>query len=559
MTDDKTSKQPISNISNNAVQVNKNIDSSKPLIPSTTQQQPQLSKPPAGLTKPPTNQTLQSKQNQSDDESDEDGGFKRKSTPTNAKVPPQKQQQPPLKTPTQSSKINTDIQIDEDDEDDDGGVNMKKIIKQKREAEEKKKKKDELKKKKQAIAVQDLLDEDEDEDGGTPKQKPKIKPTKTKKKSLWPLCIHNQNEDEDRSLSNQKLLAPEKKEPTSEAKQDKSEQNTNKDNDVNSVLKRQESLKQKKGKKDISKSNILQDEDEDEDGGLIVKTYDSIKMIIPSKQPILDNRTTKKKILSDNTDDDGTMQPSKHKQETTSASYDTINKLVLKVPDGIRNPKDKKTKDRHKKNPTPVEEKISPPVTTINSSPSKSSKSRPKKLTLLRRTSYCEAQEHSPPSLSQQPNTSSLLSNQSIVIDDDTSHYSEITHVNKIQTGFINRLYSIIDSLQSLSNYSSKPLPVQTLTANQHTTDIDAANNKERERRKRRKIARNRWFLAYTMIHNPHLFDLRKDAVNRIIFIRSQQSVPNNELEFTGVDVDQQPVNIIGGAASKALKMQRIP
>ena len=541
MTDDKTSKQQISNISNNAVQVNKNINSSKPS---------------AGLIKPPPNQTLQSKQNQSDDDSDEDGGFNRKSKPTKAKVPPQQQQQPRSNAPTQSSKINTHIQTDEDDEDDDGGVNMKKVIKQKREADEKKKKKDELKKKKQTIAVQDLLDEDEDEDGGIPKQKHKIKPTKTKKKSLWPLCMHNQNEkeDADRSLSNQKVLAPEKKEPTSEAKQDKSEQNTTKDNDVNSVLKRQESLKQKKGKKDISKSNILQDEDEDEDGGLIVKTYDSIKMIIPSKQPILDNRTTKQKIRSDSTDDDGTMQSSKHKQETTSASYDTIGKLLLKVPDDIRNPKDKKTKDRHKKDPIPIEEKSSAPVTTIDSSSkSKSSTtSRPNKPNLLRRTSYSEAQQHSKTSLSPQRNTSASLSNQSIVNDEDNSHYSEITHNNKIQTGFINRLYSMIDSLHSLSNYSSKTLPVQTLTTNQQ---ID----KERERIKRRKIARNRWFFAYTMINNPHLFDLRKDVVNRIIFIRSQQSILNNELEFTGVDTDQQPVNITGFAVPKALKMQRIP
>jgi hypothetical protein len=126
MTDDKKSKQQIPTVSSNEVQVNKNVNSSTSQVSSTTQQQqPQLSKSSIGLTKPSTNQ--------SDDESDADGSLVSKSKSTSSKVIPQ--QPLHLKTPAQSSKVNTDIPTDLDDEDEDGGVNLKKTIKRKQESE----------------------------------------------------------------------------------------------------------------------------------------------------------------------------------------------------------------------------------------------------------------------------------------------------------------------------------------------------------------------------------------------------------------------------------------
>jgi hypothetical protein len=541
MTDDKKSKQQIPTVSSYEVQVNKNVNSSTSQVSSTTQQQqPQLSKSSIGLTKPSTNQ--------SDDESDADGSLVSKSKSTSSKVIPQQPLR--LKTPAQSSKVNTDIPTDLDDEDEDGGINLKKTIKQKLEAEEKKKKKDELKKKKQAIAAQNLVDEDED--GGIPQPKQKIKQTKTKKKSFFPQCFHNQADDEDGGVSTQKLLAAEKTKPISEAKQEKTQQDTINDSNDNNVLKQQESIKQKKSKRDISESNILQDEDEDEDGGCVIKDYNTIKMIIPPKQPILNNRTAKSKTLSDSTED-GTMRSSKHQRDIPSASYGTISRLVPKISDDILKTKIKKTKDT-----VPIENELAPQVTITESSSSKFSTSCLNKCTILRRKSYFEAQEHSPPATSQRSKISSSSSGQHNTNDADDSHHSEIKN-NRIQSGFINRLYSIIGSLQSSSHHSSRPVSVQTLTENQHTVDIRAAIAKERERIRRRKVARNRWFLAYTFINNPHLSDLRKNEGNRLIYMRSQKSVFIKGIEFTVIDADQEPVYTTIAAEPKALKMQSIP
>ncbi|CAF4046897.1 unnamed protein product [Adineta steineri] len=504
--------------------------------------------------------------------------------------------------PNSIVNVNKTTSNQNDDLDDDGGVHPKKIAKKKQEEIDKKKAKEELKKKKQSIFVQDM--DDEDEDGGIINQKTKVEPTKVKKKSKLTLCFHHEDEDEnngvsknekkkqalndkkkhedededeDGGISKEKILALEKKKQASEEKKKKVKPTTVKkheddDEDEDGGVSKEKILalekkkqeleekkkngesKQQKSKKDIPKEK--DNSDEDEDGGRIVKTYDSIKKIIPTTQPVLNDSSTKKKSSSDNIDDgghivktydtvkkiipsaqpvlhdsstkknsssdnidDGAMKLPKNKKNTTSTSYNVVHELVPKKIDTIEN---KKSKIIEK---DPVD--IVPTVATDTSAPN-SPIEKSKNVVFLRRLSYREAQHRSPPAVSHRSKISSSLNNTTTTNDSD-NHYSDITN-DKIQQAFTNHLYSVVNS--------SQPSPdKQTISKENHSDTIKIEID---EKIKRRKIARTRWYLAYTLLRNPHLFDLRKNIETRLIFVHSHASIAVDEQLLTSIITDQE-------------------
>jgi hypothetical protein len=58
----------------------------------------------------------------------------------------------------------------------------------------------------------------------------------------------------------------------------------------------------------------------------------------------------------------------------------------------------------------------------------------------------------------------------------------------------------------------------------------------------RQKRARFRWFLAYTILNNYQLFDLRKQVQNRLARLRIERSKLNDEQQHVAATSVQQPI-----------------
>jgi hypothetical protein len=532
------------------------------------QQQPRLL--PVQRSSPPSSSPARVPKRQDltdDDDEDDDGGIKPPSVSTLAKIIPQQQPRlwpiqqssPPHSQPTQGAppprpqvpqappalrpqvpqgppplrpqapqgsfppRVPPRQDIVDDDEDDDGGINPKVIARQRRELEEKKKNKEEAKKKKQ-------LDLDE--------------------------------EDDDGGVSKQKQLAAEKKKRELEAKkklqeQAKARRDQDDDEDDDGGPKRQEPIHKKKPVKTISKSEILREEDEDEDGGRIVKTYDTVRMIMPKKQPILNNQRKKSPSPEADADADGSMSTTKRAQQPLLASYDTVGRIVPKVSTDFRRIKE----DNHY-DTIPTDEERAARVNAVYSPPSYDQASNPNDLHLLRTISYREAQHSTPPLTQRRPTgTPSIRSHSNT--NEDSSHYSEITN-DTAHSGVINRSYSNTGSIRSASNHSIKQASQHTLKEEQQTEESIVETEEEEEeeeeeqekplkakraptsnmstayetlgylfkpkeaaeitKARKKKQARFRWFLAYTILNNYHLFDLRKQVQSRLALLRIQRS-----------------------------------
>ena len=497
------------------------------------------------------------------------------SQPTRGPPPPHSQpiQGPPPQrpVPTQGAippRVPQRQDIFDDDEDDDGGIDPKEIARRRQEQEQKKKKKEESKKKPQVD-----LDE-EDDDGGVSKQKQiaaekKKKELEAKKKAQAQIKARiDQDEDDDGGVSKQKQIAAEKKKKELEAKkkaqaQIKARVDEDNDEDDDGGPKRQVPTEKKKPVKKISKAEILKEEDEDDDGGRIVKTYDTIKMIMPKKQPKLDNET--KKSPSPEANNDGSMLTSKRvQQQPLLASYDTVGRMVPKVSTDFR-----RVKQENHYDTIPTDEERAARASAIYSPPSYDQASAANDLNLLRTISYREAQESTPPLTTRRPTGTSSIHSHSNT-NEDSSHYSEIIN-DAAQSGVINRSYSHTGSIRSASNHSvkqlSKQASPQALKEDQQTEESTIETEEEEEeeeeedeeeekplktkrlppsnistayatithlfkpahadeinRVKRQKQARFRWFLAYTILNNYHLFDLRKQAQSRLALLRIQRS-----------------------------------
>ncbi|CAF1325642.1 unnamed protein product [Adineta steineri] len=494
-------------------------------------------------------------------------------------------QDKPQKTSTKPQKIH------DDEDDDDGGIPIQQIQAQKKKQELEAKKKEEERRK--AKIKQGQKDDDEDDDGGVSKQKQiatalkKKQELEAKKKQEEQRKAkikqeQNEDEDDDGGISKQKLIAAaQKKKQESEAKKKEKEQHKVKevqdnDEDDDGAPKRQEPTKKKQSPKKVSKPEILKEEDEDDDGGRIVKTYDTVRMMMPNKQPVLDKQV--KKQSSPEALDDGSMLTSVREQKPLLASYDTVGRMVPKVSTGF-----KPTREDNHYDTIPTDEERTAQLTAIYSPPSYDQASNSSDVTSLRTISYRQAQHSTPPLTQRRLGGSSSIRSHSNT-NDDSSHYSEINN-DTAQSGIINRSYSHAGSIRSSSNHSIQPQSKQssqyTLKEEQPTeestveTDEDddddddddeeeeeeddeeddedeesdiplqakkvatpyistayntvghLVNREEairQEKIRKQKQARFRWFLAYTIINNYHLFDLRKQAQSRLALLRIQRS-----------------------------------
>jgi hypothetical protein len=366
-----------------------------------------------------SHEKLRSKQDQTDDEiEDEDGGLKPKSRSKTAKIIPS-QQQPSL----QSSNTSTTTPTDEEEEDEDGSINSKRRKEHKQKIKAKKTGKYDSKMKKSSNTSEDF----DDEDGALSKPKGKIKETKSKKKSMFIQCIQNQDDD-DNAPAQKKLV-----------------------------------------------KNRVPSTGEDEDGGPVIKTYNTIKKMILFKQPILKFSSTNDELASDKISFNSL-------QSAAPLARASLPLTDQEVPDiSMDNQKIKK----NDYDAVPTEEEHDTQETTT-----KSRKLIPNKLYRVRRTSYEEAQENSAVTVSQRSDNSISLHDQNNTDDDHRSHYSEIRN-EKIQTG-VNNLVSAIS----------------------HSTTQQKSEDKKQILRKKR--ARTRWYLAYTIIRNPSLHKLRKKYLKEL-------------------------------------------
>ena len=494
-------------------------------------EQPQLPPPSAPVPRAPKRQDLPSDAQDNDDDFDDDGGVKPKSIATISTIIPH---QAPRLVPVQQSSSSPPIprrqDIDESD-DDDGGVNPALIAKKKKNAEEKKKKKEKEKEKKQPIVTRDALDEDED--GAVHKtKKPDSKPKTNVKK---PSVAAADDDDDDDGVPKRE---PSKKKPPK---------------------------MQKVVKKDV-------DEEVDEDGGRAVKSYNTIRTIMPSQQPRLDH--AKKKEASPETADDGSMltsvRPPSIPSSPVSKTFDTVGQIVPKLSaNTISMSRSAHRVENHYDTIPTDEERAARVAYATYSPPSYDQAATGPDLQLLRTISYREAQHNTPPLMQRRPTLSSSIRSQSNT-NEDSSHYSEIAP----SEGVINRSYSHTGSIQSASSQSLKQQSLQKSepTLKEHdeeedeetedtaveTDEEDDEEDEEEEVKpvlkaripdknastafdtlghmikpnqaremnqiKRQRQARFRWFLAYTILNNYHLFDLRKQAQSRLALLRIQRS-----------------------------------
>ncbi|CAF1547359.1 unnamed protein product, partial [Adineta steineri] len=264
----------------------------------------------------------------------------------------------------------------------------------------------------------------------------------------------NEDEDDDGGISKQKLIAAaQKKKQELEAKKKEKEQHKSKvdqdnDEDDDGAPKRQEPTKKKQSPKKVSKPEILKEEDEDDDGGRIVKTYDSVRMMMPNKQPVLDKQV--KKQPSPEALDDGSMLTSVREQKPLLTSYDTVGRMVPKVSTGF-----KPTREDNHYDTIPTDEERTAQLTAIYSPPSYDQASNSSDVTSLRTISYRQAQHSTPPLTQRRLGGSSSIRSHSNT-NDDSSHYSEINN-DTAQSGIINRSYSHAGSIRSSSNHSIQP------------------------------------------------------------------------------------------------------
>ncbi|CAF1562766.1 unnamed protein product [Rotaria magnacalcarata] len=593
------------------------------LIP---EKQPTLPKPSAPFPDTPPRQDRRTKDDDYDDNFDDDGGLKPASISTISTIIPQKV---PHLMPIQGKLlpiIPKRADIVEDEEDDDGGINSKLIAQQQQESEEKKKKKKLEKEKKKSVIRDDnedddggidpriiatqkreleekkkkkkkelekakkqsvILDDIDDDDGAIRKTKPtpKVKP---KKNSIKPI-IFDEDEDEDGGTSKQKQQAAEKKKKELEAKkkiqeQKKALKNQDTDNDDDGALQIKQSTKKKK----VSKPEISNDDDVDEDGGRIVKTFDTIKTIMPPNRPVLSNQQTKQP--SPEALEDGSMLTSRRQVQPILASYDTVGRMVAKVSTDNR-----KIAEKNRYDTIPTDEERARRTQAVYSSPSKTATSNPNDSAVIRTKSYSEAQQ-STPLITQLQSAGAPSTRSGSNPNEDSSHYSEITD-ETVPSGIINHSYS--GSIRSSSNHSLKqqnryssektlkeqkteqssvttedeeeeeteetedeeeeeeeqPLPPKqkplretltnestTLSTIDHLVDPNQTKALAKKKEENKKRARFRWFLAYTIINNYHLFDLRKHAESRLALLRIQRSNASDEVQYAAVAPAVEPL-----------------
>ncbi len=327
-----------------------------------------------------------------------------------------------------------------------------------------------------------------------------------------------------------------------------------------------------------SKSNIS-----DEEGRETINTDQTIRKIIPSKQPMLNNRKSGKQSSSKTTNE-GTLSLSEHPTNPILISSHAMGPEGSKLPGTTENKKSKKTTDKGSYETIPSVDEHPTQVTTFYALPSDDTTTNPTKLSSLRSISYHQAHHRTPPFVYSRTHIS-LHSHHRSNTNDDSSHCSEIT-IDTTQSSVSNPSYSKLPLREIPSSHSNKQQINQSKqedetdaetgdedkkeeshllksqptshpaerTTNQAVANLNereenaAADAAEAQRIKRRKRLRFRWYLLYTMIKNYQLFDLRKDADYRLARLYLHRSNLMDEQQFTAVTPMEEPGTIEGAA-----------
>ncbi|CAF4643159.1 unnamed protein product, partial [Rotaria sp. Silwood1] len=223
-------------------------------------------------------------------------------------------------------------------------------------------------------------------------------------------------------------------------------------------------------------------------------------------------------------------QSLKHQQETTSISHDPIDQRIPKVLNIIPNTQIKKITTKHHDRSILTEEQC-PALreTTINSLTSIPRRSRKNNFYFL----LLISSDNLSVGISEQSKDSFLLGDQNNT--NENNHHDIVISTNITQTGILNRPHSIFESMPLLSNHSTRPISEQIPTKQSNIENITTVNKEESK-----KIARNRWYLAYTIICNPYLFDLRKNLKEKCNRLYSQQNKSMNEILFRTTSINRE-------------------
>ncbi|CAF1401125.1 unnamed protein product, partial [Rotaria sp. Silwood1] len=230
-----------------------------------------------------------------------------------------------------------------------------------------------------------------------------------------------------------------------------------------------------------------------------------------------------------------TNQSLKHQQETTSISHDPIDQRIPKVLNIIPNTQIKKITTKHHDRSILTEEQC-PALreTTINSLTSIPRRSRKNNFYFL----LLISSDNLSVGISEQSKDLFLLGDQNNT--NENNHHDIVISTNKTQTGILNRPHSLFESMPLLSNHSIRPISEQIPTKQNNIENITAVNKEENKKIDRRKIARNRWYLAYTIICKHYLFDLRKNLKEKCNRLYSQQNKSMNETLFRTTSINRE-------------------
>jgi hypothetical protein len=209
--------------------------------------------------------------------------------------------------------------------------------------------------------------------------------------------------------------------------------------------------------------------------------------------------------------------------------------MVTEMPGRIRNTKLSKTINDHHYDNIPTKEECANRITTTttNSFRSNYRESRQYSSGFTRTTSY-QTEEQSTISIVSREQTKSVSFYGHNNKDDDNNLCSEKPK-DRIQLNVSKPFYSEVGTAQSLSTDSKRQQACEPSPSSEEASDEKRWNQ---DRRKKR--ARNRWHLAYRIIHTPHLFDLRKDVQNRLVFVRSQTKILIDEEQLRAIMTHQQ-------------------
>ena len=403
--------------------------------------------------------------------------------------------------------------------------------------------------------------------------------TKEMKQNMSRRSQIDENQGENSGLSKQTMVIGNKKQQTIQRKY------LIEGNDNNGVKTPKESYTKKKfnrPKKGKIKSSISRsNSNEDEDDRLSVRTKNTTKIKVPSKQSMLDDQKPKEGSSLD-TAASNSSNLCNLKRHATSTLYDTIVPTKSEVTDNIKSRKATKSTENSYYDTVHTDEGRSE-ETAIYSLDSYYSASR----IPLRSISYFAAQNLSPSPILHSSHVSSTSHSHKNKDDGDSHYYRMINGTTRSAISNCSHAESVsAEGLRSDSNKEhvsekqqrTEDTNVETDTENEAeeeeteeeeekerqkeqeeegkvrllqsrsasspsesqpvpitSTSRQSKKDEELERNRRRKKLRFRWYFLYTIIRNYHLLDLRKGIQGRLARWHSQRDVLTDEKRASDV------------------------